>query len=242
MTNKMKVNAQTVYTTLPGSSTLEVESIEKVPVYELAERGWINAYYHPDTITIVDENGEVTRTNVTTGEKTTWLTRPKLQGIVTMGPIGYYYEFRQDGSILSSCKEGGVYYWGPIEEVSGEAPPSSLLNRACLSIDALWETLRSTHFKVTDPMEVLREEINDWWDCYMDKRWRRNTSLQEKTNEDKVWLDRMKQRLATDPRIYNNPAVRAAYEDQITRTAAGIQINDSNCSECRREGVCMCYT
>lgn len=249
---KMKANDQTVFVTLGGSSTLEFQTVEKVPVYEPAERGWINAYYHLETITVVDEDGNVTRRCVETGKTTRWCTRPTMQNVVAMGMKdkigGYYFEFTKNGSIISSCKDGS-YYWGSIEDVADEILSRSCMGHRYVDNDTLWGILQETHFRITDPMEVLREEIADWWDCQFDKEWRRSTSLQKENEMDTSRLTRVKERLATDPRIYNNPEVRAAYEEEIARIESGIVHNqslvksiDDYCPECRRDGVCMCYT
>lgn len=249
----IKMNQQTVFTTLGNSSTLEFQAIHCVPVYEPAERGWYNYYFHDQTITLVNEHGDVTRKCVRTGQTTQWQTRPSLKNVVTLGMKhnvgGLYFEFKQDGSILFSSKKGSCY-WGPIQEMTTEKEPLQGWARTDYqTLDELWQTLMEEHSDRTDPMVILQGEIDDWWATRMDKRWRRNTSIEEEMEYDTKWVRDMKERLANDSRVYNVPEVRKAHEDQIAKIQSDIEYNrglllkpDQKCSECRREGVCMCYT
>ena len=248
------MNEQTVFVAFPGSSTLEFQTIERVPVYEPAQHGWINYYIHDQTITIVDEDCYVTRKCVRTGQMTWWQTRPSLQNVVTLGMKhrveGLYFEFKQGGSILFSSKKG-TCYWGPIQDA--QTTEESL---SCGSVtttwyetsEQLWDNLADIHRRMTDPAMILEEETDTWWSLHTDKRWRRNTSIREEMEMDKDWLARVKKRLETNPNVYANEANRLAHEERIQRLEAAIASNQSilnppdACPECRREGVCMCYT
>lgn len=239
------MNDQTVFVTFPGSSTLDFTTIQAVPVYEPAERGWMNYTVDANTITTISENGDVERTWIDTGRIERWYTRPTLQNVVTMAMKhkigGYYFQFHANGSITTSSKEG-TYYWGPVVNVKKTGCPMGTARPEFVT----WEYLLGVHFKTTDPIEILNEEIAEWWDRQTDKRWRRTTSLKEEMRCDQMWLDDMKQRMANDPRIYNNPCVREAYETQIAKIERDVLSNqsleDEKCPECRRAGVCMCYT
>lgn len=255
----MKMNTQTVSVTFSDSSTLEFTDIQPVPVYEPAAAGWIDFVIHESTIAVISENGDVERWHVDTGRTERWYTRPLIQNAVTMkmrdGVGGYYYEFAKDGSIRSSCKEG-TYYWGPVETVSDDSRLSfgSINASHYGTMEEVWDHLEDIRRRAVDPMEILREEIDEHWDRLMDKRWRRSTTIQDEMELDRSWLARMKERLGANPMVYNNSETRRAYEDQIREIERSIVSNQSildyyskaegktGCPECKREGVCMCYT
>lgn len=243
MTTKM--NEQTVFVTFPGSSTLEFQTIQCVPVYEPAECGWIRFIFHSNTITTVNKDGDVERTFLSTGRVERWYTRPSIQNVVTLNMKhkigGYCFEFGQDGSIRSSCKEG-TYYWGPVKLVESERDMGIGITRDPVA----WDELVDMHWQSTDPMQCLKSGITAWWDRQSDKRWWRNTSLEEEIEGDRAWANELRERVNSDSRVYENADVCAAYEEQIASLEHGISHNqsiiDGACPECRREGVCMCYT
>jgi hypothetical protein len=244
-----KMNEQTIFVTPSGSSTLEFQTIQRVPVYEPAQRGWIDYNIYESTIETIDYNGVVERWNVETGKTERWYCRPGIAEVVTMKAGGYYYEFAKDGSIRGSCKDG-TGYWGPIREEeyaellsAGTADVNLYTSR-----DQLWDHLAEIHRRATDPMLILEEETDSWWSRHLDKRWRRNTSIREEMKMDMNWLARVKKRLETNPKVYNNEEVRLAHEERIRELEVDIAYNQSilnppdACPECKREGVCVCYT
>ena len=117
-----KMNEQTVFVTFEGSSTLEFQTIENVPVYEPAPLGWVDVVCHRDSVTKIDSNGYVERFYLQPGGHIErWYTRPDIASVATMferGAKGYYYEFKS-GSIRSMTKKGS-YYWGPVYTWSDE--------------------------------------------------------------------------------------------------------------------------
>lgn len=221
-----KMNNQTVHVTFPGSSTLEFVSIQNVPVYEPAERGWIKFVFHNETITTINDRGDVERTCVETGEIVRWYTRPHLQEVINMGARegvgGYYFEFAPDGSVRSSCKEG-TYYWGPIRQ---EYDP--YLTMGVTRDYTSWDDLVEMHRHSVEAEKARWQEVED--EYWSDMRRERSDDPSALI----AWRDALKARAVSMEganRVMNEQCIATAEREIANR-----------CPECRRAGVCMCYT
>ena len=240
------MNKQTIFVTPSGSSTLEFQTIERVPVYEPAQRGMVNIYCTINTITAITEWGDVTRFDVTTGCMDRWYTRPGIAEVVTMnmkhGIKGYYYEFAKDGSIRSSSGEG-VYYWGPVVEREVDDPPVvgfSTVRDYMMDGRYTAEEMHAFHAELLKQCEI--NEDSEMFECddeTPEERYANRLAAIE------AWRDALKARVEQSPGVRDVPANKEMHEHSI-RTAemeiARLTDDDNRCLECRRENICMCYT
>lgn len=202
-----KFNEQTIEVCFPGSSTLEFQTIQSVPVYEPARVGWMDLYYNTNQLTVVDEWGDAVRLNVDTGRVEAWSARPILAQIATMKPNGSYFEFRTDGSIAAHCENLAPYYWGPItREATLDVIGISMVPCSMLKGDfvtgwtkaAYIEKLRTFHATLLRDHEIqedYEERLEAWYarnwlydeaeayDRWLDGRY-------EQDDEDPAWLHR----------------------------------------------------
>ena len=211
------MNEQTVFVSFPGSSTLEFQSIQCVPVYEPSSPGWVDLYYTANTLTLVNHSGDVERINFATGCKERWYVRPHLSSVVTMRTGGYYFQFGGDGSIRYSCK-AGTCYWGPIRT------------------DILPEEDEIGFYTVceTTVADGDLRDMHRWllWEHDDDTMSIADPDPAESIAALEAWREGLKAR--------SGNAMADTCLQVANREIA--RLKDEGCPECRRSGVCMCYT
>lgn len=208
------MNRQTVFVTF-ANSTLDFQSIERVPSLYPARKGEVDFHFYEDKVIKVSEHGDCESLDLKTGVKRLWFTRPDMAHVITMGMKhrvgGYFYQFHEDGSIVSNCKEG-TYYWGPEEQATD--PEFRRLGGKSLTV-AYWvnymDDLNDLAWHHREFME--RYEDEDHSDTY-------SVSYQQDHVEDqiaatKAWKAALEARLKNEPGVYENEANRKMHEQCI---------------------------